>query len=159
MQRSQPMKSSNTRAAFGIALSCTLLAACVSESPRYSNVPPPYTAPSQVRCYNCGRVERIEPVYGARQNTHTGAVLGGIVGGVLGNQVGKGDGRKAATVAGVVGGAVAGNAIEKKANQQTFDITVRMDNGNVVVVNQNSLPGGIRVGSAVRVSNGRVLTY
>jgi outer membrane lipoprotein SlyB len=148
-----------TTSKIGIALLCSMLAACVSESPRYTNAPEPYNAPAPVRCYDCGRVERIEPVYGYRQNTHTGAVLGGIVGGVLGNQVGKGDGRKAATVAGVVGGAVAGNAIEKKANAETFDITVRLDNGNVVVVNQNSLPRGLQVGSAVRVSNGRIITY
>jgi len=141
------------------ALACLLLAACASQPPpRYSNNPPPsYHAPSQARCYSCGRVERINVIYAARQNTHTGAVLGGIVGGVLGNQVGKGDGRKAATVAGVVGGAVAGNAIEKRANQQTFDITVRMDNGNVVVVNQSTLPGGLQIGSPVRISNGRVI--
>ena len=144
----------------GIVVLSSLLAACASEpTPRYSNAPQPYQAPAPVRCYDCGRVERIETVYGARQNTHTGAVLGGIVGGVLGNQVGKGDGKKAATVAGVVGGAVAGNAIEKKANEQTYDITIRMDNGRVLVINQRSLPGGLRVGSAVRVSNGRIVGY
>jgi outer membrane lipoprotein SlyB len=140
-----------------LAMICAALAACASEpSPRYSSQP--YSAPAPTRCYDCGRVERIDAVYGARQNTHTGAVLGGIVGGVLGNQVGKGDGKKAATVAGVVGGAVAGNAIEKKMNQQTFDITVRMDNGRVIVINQNTLPSGLRIGSAVRVSNGRILS-
>jgi outer membrane lipoprotein SlyB len=142
----------------GTAIVCSALAACASQpSPPYSNNPPPYSAPSQIRCYDCGRVERIESVYGARQNTHTGAILGGIVGGVLGNQVGKGDGKKAATVAGVVGGAIAGNAIEKKVNETTFDVTVRMDNGNVVIINQNSLPSGLQVGSAVRVSNGRII--
>jgi len=142
----------------GAALVCLVLAACASEpSPRYSTSPQPYYAPSQAQCYDCGRVERIDTVYNARQNTHTGAILGGIVGGVLGNQVGKGDGKKAATVAGVVGGAVAGNAIENKVNQQTFDITVRLDNGNVVVINQNSLPSGLQVGSPVRVSNGRLI--
>lgn len=127
--------------------------------PRYSTNPPIYHAPSQVRCYDCGRVERIDTVYGVRQNTHTGAVLGGIVGGVLGNQVGKGDGKKAATVAGVVGGAVAGNAIENKVNERSYDITVRMDNGNVVVISRNSLPSGLHVGSMVRVGNGQIITY
>ena len=92
-----------------------------------------------------------------RQNTRTGAVLGGIVGGVVGNQVGKGDGKKAATVAGVVGGAVAGNAIENKMNEQTYDITIRMSNGNAVVINRNSL-GSLHVGSAVRVSSGRIIS-
>lgn len=144
----------------GIALFCSVLAACASQPPpRYSNNPQPYYAPNPARCFDCGRVERIETVYGARQNTHTGAVLGGIVGGVLGNQVGKGDGKKAATVAGVVGGAVAGNAIEKKINEQTYDITVRMDNGHVVIINQNSLPSGLQIGSAVRVSNGRIIAH
>jgi outer membrane lipoprotein SlyB len=143
----------------GAAIACsTILAACASQpAPRYSSAPTPTYVPAPASCYDCGRVERIETVYGARQNTHTGAVLGGIVGGVVGNQVGSGDGKKAATVAGVVGGAIAGNAIEKKVNEQTYDITIRMDNGTVVVVNRNSL-GNLRVGSGVRVNGGRIIS-
>jgi outer membrane lipoprotein SlyB len=138
----------------GIAVVCVALSACASQPPpRYSSGP--VYAPAPVQCYDCGTVERIETVYGARQNSHTGAVLGGIVGGVVGNQVGSGDGKKVATVAGVVGGAVAGNAIEKKMNEQTYDITIRMASGSVVVINRNSL-GSLHVGSAVRVSNGRI---
>ena len=34
------------------------------------------------RCHDCGRIERIEVVYGARDNSRTGAILGGLVGAV-----------------------------------------------------------------------------
>lgn len=143
-----------------LALVCAALAACASQpSPRYSNNSGPSYAPSSTGCYDCGTIERIETVYGARQNSHTGAVLGGIVGGVLGNQVGKGDGKKAATVAGVVGGAIAGNAIENKRNEETFDITVRMQDGRMVVINRNSIPAGLHIGSRVRVSGNSLSAY
>lgn len=133
------------------------LGACASAPPvsRHAHViPAPYVAPA--RCNTCGTVERIETVFGARENTHTGAVLGGIVGGIAGNQVGKGDGKKAATVAGVVAGAAAGNAIDKRANAQTYDITIRMDDGRRVVFNRNSLGASLRVGAYVHVDGNRL---
>jgi len=87
----------------------------------------------------------------------TGAVIGGVVGGVLGNTIGKGNGKTAATVAGAVGGAAAGNAIEKHENEEgSFDIYVRMDNGQKLILNQRDI-GDIRAGSYVEVSNGRVI--
>lgn len=142
--------------AFGIV--CSTLAACASSpSPGYGRAAGPATQSNTVRCYDCGRIENIETVYGAKDNSRTGAVLGGIVGGVIGNQVGKGDGKKVATVAGVVGGAVAGNAIENKRNEQTFDIVVRMDDGRRVVVNQNTVSPDLRAGTAVRVTGNRVV--
>ena len=79
-----------------LALACLLLAACASGGGRYYGPTDGYA-----RCYDCGRVERIDRVYGQRESTGAGAVLGGIVGGVLGNQIGGGSGRAAATVAGV----------------------------------------------------------
>lgn len=138
-------------------LGVTLLTACATYPPSsgYGRAPAAYA--STVRCYDCGTVESIETVYGARANTRTGAVLGGIIGGVLGNQVGEGDGKKAATVAGVVGGAIAGNAIENKRNEQTFDIKVRMDDGRHLVINQNTIEPNLRAGSYVRVTNGHVV--
>jgi outer membrane lipoprotein SlyB len=142
--------------AFGVAGS--LLAACASSpSPGYGRAQGPAPQSSAVRCYDCGRVESIDTVYGAKENTRTGAVLGGIVGGVIGNQVGSGDGKKAATVAGVVGGAVAGNAIENKRNEQTYDIRVRMDDGRLVTINQNTVTPDLRPGSTVRVTGNRVV--
>ena len=58
--------------------------------------------------------------------------------------------------AGAVAGAVAGNAIQNRvqANNNTYSLTVRMQDGRSVVVTQGEL-GGIREGSYVRVYNGR----
>ncbi|GGA74276.1 hypothetical protein GCM10011521_10550 [Arenimonas soli] len=109
---------------------------------------------SQQRCYNCGRIERIEQVYGARRNSRAGAVLGGLVGAVAAREIpthGSEGKENTATVAGAVAGAVAGNAIENKMNEETFDIHVRMDDGRLVVLNRNRLGNGIREGAYVRV--------
>jgi len=138
------------------------LSACAT-GPGYYGPPPqgPYNNQGaynngyDTRCMSCGRVDRIEQVYGDRRTSGTGAVVGGIVGGVLGNTVGKGDGRTAATVVGAVGGAVVGNEIEKNNNGAgSFDIYVRMDNGRHLILNQRDL-GGIREGSYVDVEGNR----
>ncbi|KFN47174.1 glycine zipper 2TM domain-containing protein [Arenimonas metalli] len=137
------------------------LAAC-STAPRnsgygYNDRGYGYSEPQ--RCYDCGRVERIEQVYGARENSRTGAVLGGLVGAVAAREIPKhgSDGKQnTATVAGAVAGAIAGNAIENKVNEETFDVHVRMDDGRRIVINTNRLPAGIREGAYVRVDGNRI---
>src|SRR5688500_9508060 len=54
------------------------------------------------RCFDCGRVERIERVDGDGRTSGAGAVAGAVVGGLVGNQIGSGSGRTAATVGGAV---------------------------------------------------------
>lgn len=128
-----------------------LLAACASPSQRgYGPNNSGYA-----RCYDCGRVERIDTYYGERRSTGGGAVLGGIVGGVLGNQVGGGSGRKAATVAGAIAGGVVGNELEKDSRSApVHELSIQMDDGRRLVVTQQDL-NGIREGSYVRVSSNR----
>jgi outer membrane lipoprotein SlyB len=112
------------------------------------------------RCADCGRVERIEAVYGARPNSRTGAVLGGVVGAVVGRELAddESDGRQnTATVVGAVGGAVAGNAIENRVNAETYDIHVRMNDGRMLVFNRNTVPNGMREGAYVRVDGNRLV--
>lgn len=112
------------------------------------------------RCHDCGRIERIEVAYGARDNTRTGAILGGIVGAVAAREIpkhGSQGNKNTATVAGAVAGAVAGNAIENKVNEQTYDVHVRMDDGRLVVINRNGLGNGIREGAYVRVDGTRII--
>lgn len=139
----------NLRLLFSSAL-LLLLAACASPSQRGYGPSDGYA-----RCYDCGRVERIDRVYGERQSGGGGAVLGGIVGGVLGNQVGGGSGRTAATVAGAIAGGVVGNELEKDRNSAArYELFVHMDDGRRIVVNQADL-NGIREGSYVRVSGNR----
>jgi len=146
-----------------IAAALTLTAtACTTTAPRnagygYDNRPA-YSQPQ--RCYDCGTIERIETVYGARTNSRAGAVLGGVIGAVVAREVpkhGSQGNKNTATVAGAVGGALAGNAIENKMNEETFDIHVRMDDGRRLVINRNSLGNGVREGAYVRV-NGNSLT-
>lgn len=140
----------------------TTLAACASQ-PRQASYGygggSGYSQPQPQRCYDCGQIERIETVYGARTNSRTGAVLGGLVGAVAAREIPKhgSQGKEnTATVAGAVAGAVAGNAIENKMNEQTYDIHVRMDDGRRLVVNRNSLGNDIRVGAYVRVDGSRL---
>lgn len=147
-----------------IVIATLTLAACASSPQPYSRghsyaPPPSYAQP--VRCYDCGVIVRIDKVYGARSNTGTGAVLGGIIGAVVGREV-AGDrtssrNKNRGTVAGAVVGAAAGHAIENKANEETWDIHVRLDDGRRVVVNRNLLGDGIRVGVYVRLDGNRII--
>lgn len=104
----------------------------------------------EVRCDNCGRVERIERFRGRGDSTGAGAVIGAVVGGVAGNQVGDGSGRTAATVAGAVAGGIVGNEIEKNRNADGFELYIRTDDGRAIIARQNDL-NGIREGDRVQV--------
>lgn len=141
------------------------LSACVS-TPRQgygygqpqpsSNYNQPYSQPQpqSQRCYDCGQVVRIESVYGARDNSRAGAVLGGVVGAVAGRELADDESsgrRNTATVVGAAAGAVAGNAIENRMIAETYNIHIRMDDGRMVVFNRNTLGNGLREGAYVRV--------
>lgn len=145
----------------------TALAGCATSSPGYGGGS--YggggysSAPASSRyCADCGIVERIEVVPSGRSApSATGAILGGIVGAVAGREIsqqtGGSDGNKnVSTAAGAVAGAVAGNAIQKRATSDTYNLTVRMDDGRRVVINQHDL-GGIRENTYVRIQNGKVV--
>ena len=117
---------------------------------------PAREAAREAGCAACGVVERIEVArYGDGGTTGAGAIAGALVGAAVGNQVGSGDGRRAATVAGAVAGGVAGNRIERERNRQMFALTVRMDDGRRVVIEQRALQG-VREGARVVVRGGSV---
>ncbi len=108
-------------------------------------------------CYDCGTVIRIDQVGGQPSRGVAGAVVGGLVGAAAGRELAddKSEGRRnTATAAGALAGAVAGSAIQRNMSDGTYNIQVRMNDGRVVTVTQDSL-GGIREGSQVRVYNGR----
>ena len=84
-----------------------------------------------------------------------GAVLGGVAGGVIGHQVGSGRGRDVATIAGALGGAYIGNDVQKATERDRYRITVQLDGGAKLVVEQVG-EGALRVGDRVRVVNNRV---
>jgi outer membrane lipoprotein SlyB len=49
-----------------------------------------------------------------------------------------------AAAAGAVGGALAGNQIQKNVTSDTYDISVRMDDGRTIVVNQRTSAASAR---------------
>ena len=135
-----------------LLLAVLALAACATP-PRY------YNDGYRSACNNCGTIERIERVYGERETTGGGAVLGAIIGGALGNQVGKGDGRKAATVAGaVIGGAIGNEAEKDQRSRPRFEIFVQMDDGRRLVVEQPTLDG-LREGDCVQIVGNRARLF
>lgn len=116
----------------------------------------PEPAARNTACGNCGVVESVRRIEHRPQGSGVGAVGGAVIGGLLGNQVGGGHGRQLATVAGAVGGAVAGNQIE--GNMKTtysWDIVVRMDNGNKRTLHSSSAPQW-RNGDPVRIVKGQL---
>ena len=113
-----------------------LLNACVSAPKRVETEPtsvPTPIAPSQARCIDCGVVQDIRTVTATAQSTVAKKpVLSGIVGSV---------------------------ASKPSATKPTsrYEILIQMLNGKKIVVTQSLLSAGLKIGSKVRVSQGRIL--
>ena len=107
--------------------------------------------------YGTGVVDRIEVVKKGDSNNVAGTLIGGIVGGLVGHQIGGGSGQTAATIVGATGGAVAGHEVQKRQRgaNETFRVSVRMDNGYFQTVTQDNITD-LRSGDRVRVENGRL---
>jgi outer membrane lipoprotein SlyB len=124
-----------------------------SQAPAVARPRPVAAAPG---VSNLGVVESVQAIKTQGDATGVGAVAGGVLGGVLGHQVGGGNGKKVATVAGAVGGGLLGNHVEKNMRgSTTYNITVRMDNGERRTVKSTSA-NAWQVGERVRVDNGRI---
>ncbi|MYN20578.1 glycine zipper 2TM domain-containing protein [Rugamonas sp. FT107W] len=149
------MKHSTTLAAALIA-ACAALGGCASSGQPQQTT---YVNPSDTAAAY-GTIDSIQVVQAKSGTSGAGAVTGGLVGALLGNQVGSGSGRTAATVAGAVGGAVVGNKVEENRNQprEQYQISVRMDNGDYRIVNQDSVYD-LRAGDRVRLVDGRLYRY
>jgi len=113
-------------------------------------------------CADCGTITRIMVLDSGRSApTATGAVLGGIVGAVAAHEIadhtgGSRGNKNVSAAAGAIAGAVAGNKVQQNTTGVSYDITVRMDDGRVVVVNQKNADG-LGQNSRVRVSGNRVI--
>lgn len=118
--------------------------------------PRPVAAAPAAVVSNLGVVESVQAIKTQGDATGMGAVAGGVLGGVLGHQVGGGNGKKVATVAGAVGGGLLGNHVEKNVRgSTTYNVIVRMDNGERRTVKSTSA-NAWQVGERVRVDNGRI---
>jgi outer membrane lipoprotein SlyB len=100
-----------------------------------------------------GMVEYLRPVMIEGTKTPIGAGAGAAVGGIAGSSVGSGKGAAVASVLGAVAGGVAGAAVEEQATKrQGVEITVRLDNNQIISVVQEVSPGvSFQVGDRVRV--------
>lgn len=125
-----------------------LLGGCANTSTPNSTRPVA-SAPQSYVVY--GVIDAIEAGQGSSE-LGAGTIIGGVVGGILGNQVGGGSGRDVATIAGAVGGAVVGHQIEKSRQQPTYNVRVRMNNGDYQTVTQQNV-SDLRVGDRVRIEN------
>lgn len=80
-----------------------------------------------------------------------GAVAGGVTGGVLGSMVGGGRGRIVGGVVGALGGAAGGALAEEAVTRKNgLEITVEMDNGEILSVVQEA-DAAFRVGDRIRL--------
>lgn len=106
----------------------------------------------QAQVVKFATVEAIQPVRIEGTRSYIGAATGAVLGGLVGSTVGGGTGQKAAVVAGAVGGGLAGNAAEQALTRTDgLEITVRLENGNVMAIVQEQSEQQFQVGQRVRV--------
>ena len=145
-----------TMSALGITVVTTaaLLAGC-ADMPSNQQQYPQQSYPSQnyrPQGTSYGTVDRIELVRSGDSNNVAGTIIGGIIGWVIGHQIGNGNGQTAATVVGAAGGAYVGNQVEqrRRAANETFRVTVRMDNGSYQTITENNI-SDLRTGDRVHI--------
>lgn len=84
-----------------------------------------------------GVVESVREVQIEGTRSGIGPAAGAVVGGIAGSTVGHGRGAAVGTVLGGVAGGVAGQAAEQAATRQAgYEITVKLDNGQLTAVTQ-----------------------
>lgn len=153
------MKNMNPIWLAPIALAVGLVGCAMpNQQPYYGSSPAPsQNYPAQAQSYQLGYVDRIEVINRSASDNATGTIIGGIIGGLIGTQIGSGRGRTAATIAGAVGGAAAGNVIEgrRRANHETFRVTVRLDNGSMQTITQDNI-NDLQTGDRVRLDGNMI---
>ncbi|NCD25266.1 MAG: hypothetical protein EOL86_06715 [Deltaproteobacteria bacterium] len=86
-----------------------------------------------------GTILEVRPVQIEGTQSGVGAVAGGVAGGVLGSMVGGGRGHVVGGVLGALGGAAGGALAEEAVTKKKgVEITVEMDNGEIVSVVQEA---------------------
>ena len=119
------------------------LAACVSS--QSASVYSPQQA-RQEMSVRLGTVESVREVIMQGSKSGVGTLAGAAVGGVAGSNIGGGKGQIVGAILGAVAGGLAGSAIEEGATRTVaFEITVRLNGGQLVAVVQETderfLPG------------------
>lgn len=137
-----------------IAISALMLSACASQSG--SSYERSQTRGEQ--SIRLGVVESVRKVSIEGTKSGVGAVAGAAVCGLGASNVGGGKGSTVGAVVGAVLGGVAGNAIENATTRQDgLEITVRLENGQLLAVTQ-AADEVFRPGERVRIVSGSGVT-
>ena len=98
-----------------------------------------------------GVVDSVREVQIEGTRSGIGPAAGAIIGGIAGSTIGQGRGAAVGTVLGGVAGGVGGQAAEQATTRQTgYEITVKLDNGQLIAVTQGA-DETFRAGDRVRV--------
>jgi len=110
----------------------------------------------QVQQVQYGVVQSSVPVVIEGTEGVVGGATGAVVGGIVASNIGGGRGKSIATVLGAVAGGIAGKQVEENLTRtQGQEITVRLDNGNIISIVQEVNGGQMfAAGDRVRVLNG-----
>lgn len=104
-----------------------------------------------------GEIIQLDAAFIDNDASGLGTLGGAVVGGVAGSTIGGGRGRVLSTLGGAVVGGLVGTGIERSLNSRdAIDVTVRLDNGQVLSVVQElgSEERTFTVGDRVRVIRG-----
>ena len=114
---------------------CALLGACAGPSNSGSVYSSYQTMNEQV--VRMGTVESVRSVTIANPDSGVGTMSGAALGGLAGSSAGSGKGQAAMSILGAVAGGVIGNRVENQTNNRPgFEITVRLDNGEMRAITQ-----------------------
>ena len=101
-----------------------------------------------------GVVESVRNVTIEGGNTPVGTVAGAAIGGMAGSNVGGGRGSTVGAILGAVAGGLAGSALEEKVSKKDgVEITVRLDNGQLLAIVQEA-DEVFQPGERVRILSG-----
>jgi outer membrane lipoprotein SlyB len=115
----------------------SLIAGC-AYPPHSASVYPSYQAQTE-QIVRTGTVESIRSVTIANPQSGTGVVSGAALGGLAGSTAGGGRGEAAMAILGALVGGLIGQRVEANANTRPgYEITVRLDNGEVRAVTQEA---------------------
>ena len=136
-----------------ILVFAALLAGCANPAPS-GNVYRTYQTQNE-QVVRTGTVESVRNVVIVNPDSGVGTVGGAALGGLAGSTVGHGRGSAAAGIVGAIAGGVLGQRAEAGVNNRPgFEITVRLDSGELRAITQ-SADELFRPGERVRLlSNG-----
>jgi outer membrane lipoprotein SlyB len=93
----------------------------------------------KLQTFHEGEVVMVREVQVEGTRSGLGVIAGGILGAALGSTIGGGSGQTVATAVGAVAGGAAGGVAEEAATRQAgLEITVKLDNGDVVSIVQGA---------------------